>query len=51
VGAGEVDDHLRGILGVMEGVDQLLVGGEEDLSGDRVERAVAVGVEDPVDVD
>lgn len=49
MGAGEVD-HLRRVLAVAERVDQLLVGGEEDLAVDRVKTTGAVGVDD-ADID
>lgn len=51
MGAGEVDDDLGGIVGVAERFDQLLVGGEEHLAGDRVDAGRSVGVDDAIDFD
>ena len=42
---------LRRVAGVVEGVDELLVGGEEQLAGDGVDDGGAVGVDDALDVD
>jgi len=51
VGAREVDDDLAAVAGEVEGVDELLVGGEEQLARDGVEDGAAVRVRDPLDLE
>src|SRR5690606_35409842 len=50
VGAGEGDDDVVGVVLVVELVDEVVGGGEEQLAGDRVDDLLAVRVDHAGDI-